>query len=924
MARTLLPVAAILVVGVWLARPAAPPQRRTPQAAPEESSYLVRFGLTDTGGGPWEGCLKVEGGQASGLQGWQFAQPDRVLPDHCWQCSTRRETYWHAPWERSLEPTKRQEKLTRKGILIRLRGPDTARIEISTPRGSFSFTPADLAGGPKTFLDGAADAQSSPLIAPLTETDAAEDYPSAMEASDGALWLAYQSYENGGDRVYARRHNEAPEPLTPPGADVFKTAIAEDGAGRLWVIWAQQVDSNWDLYGRAREGRKWLPAERLTRAPGPDIFHSVAGDGRGRLYLAWQSFRAGQSDIYLRVQEGGKWGPEIRASDDPANDWEPAVAASATGEAAIVWDSYANGNYDVVLRRWRDGRLQSLKPVAATAAFEARAAALYDPQGRLWLAWDEGDPGWGKDYVLGVERAGMGLLMRRQVRIACLDGDQMRSLPGRLEEALPEEERQVFHQARLAFDGGGNLWALFHYRANTPVVDNGGRRFRVIWRLGASSFQNGRWTPLAEFPAGYGRMDFPIAALTDRQGRLRVFWSSDGRLFPDAFPRRQDLYSAVVKPGPKVRQPAALTAASVPQPDSDHWGSSVHPKEAADVARLRQYRAKAGGKTYQILRGDMHRHTDVSWDGNRDGSLLDCYRYALDAAALDFVGVADHQAGETESSWWMGQQAVDLFTIAGRFAPLYGYERSRGYPSGHRNVMFARRGVAVVPISEAERRNQEGVGRLFQNLRANAGVVMPHTSATGAGTDWSESDPQVETLVEIYQGYRHNYEHEGAPRSTTKGSRPAGFVWKAWEKGWKIGVQASSDHVSTHASYSLVYAAEPTAAGILEALRARRTYAATDNILIDFRLHDRMMGESFEATQPPRLWARLEGTAPIRKVELIRNNTYLHTRAGQGPVMELSYLDPAPPPGENYYYLRVEQQDGQLAWSSPIWVKYVP
>jgi hypothetical protein len=26
-------------------------------------------------------------------------------------------------------------------------------------------------------------------------------------------------------------------------------------------------------------------------------------------------------------------------------------------------------------------------------------------------------------------------------------------------------------------------------------------------------------------------------------------------------------------------------------------------------------------------------------------------------------------------------------------------------------------------------------------------------------------------------------------------------------------------------------------------------------------------------------------------------------------------------PGENRYYLRIEQTDGNMAWSSPVWVK---
>ena len=38
----------------------------------------------------------------------------------------------------------------------------------------------------------------------------------------------------------------------------------------------------------------------------------------------------------------------------------------------------------------------------------------------------------------------------------------------------------------------------------------------------------------------------------------------------------------------------------------------VHPDEAADVARMRDYRSRPAGKTYRLLRGDFHRHTEIS------------------------------------------------------------------------------------------------------------------------------------------------------------------------------------------------------------------------------------------------------------------------------------------------------------------------
>ena len=94
------------------------------------------------------------------------------------------------------------------------------------------------------------------------------------------------------------------------------------------------------------------------------------------------------------------------------------------------------------------------------------------------------------------------------------------------------------------------------------------------------------------------------------------------------------------------------------------------------------------------------------------------------------------------------------------------------------------------------------------------------------GTDWRDNDPEVEPVVEIYQGHRHNYEHFGAPRSPTEetqigGYRPAGFVWNALEKGYRLGFQSSSDHVSTHWSYAIVLTDDASRQGIIDAFKQR-------------------------------------------------------------------------------------------------------
>ncbi|MBI4875465.1 MAG: hypothetical protein HY822_12600 [Acidobacteria bacterium] len=48
------------------------------------------------------------------------------------------------------------------------------------------------------------------------------------------------------------------------------------------------------------------------------------------------------------------------------------------------------------------------------------------------------------------------------------------------------------------------------------------------------------------------------------------------------------------------------------------------------------------------MRGDFHRHTELSWDGGggNDGSLQDFFRYMIDVASMDFGAATDHQGGQ--------------------------------------------------------------------------------------------------------------------------------------------------------------------------------------------------------------------------------------------------------------------------------------
>jgi len=315
--------------------------------------------------------------------------------------------------------------------------------------------------------------------------------------------------------------------------------------------------------------------------------------------------------------------------------------------------------------------------------------------------------------------------------------------------------------------------------------------------------------------------------------------------------------------------------------------------------------------------------------------MFDVWRYSLDPAALDWIGCCDHDNGMgREYSWWTTQKLGDIFLLAGRFTPMFDYERSIPYPEGHRNTIFAQRGIRTLPrlprVDESAPGTAPDTQMLYAYLRYFNGIVGSHTSATGMGTDWRDNDPQREPVVEIYQGLRQNYEMPEAPRANREadsigGYRPKGYVSLALQKGYVMAFEASSDHVSTHISYCNLFVTGTSREAVLDAFKKRHVYAATDNILADVRSGEHMIGDVFETRELPTLHIKLTGTAPFAKVHVIKDSAYVYTTEPNTAQVEFTWRDLAAQSGKrSYYYVRGEQQDGQVVWVSPMWMTYLP
>ena len=908
-----------------------------PLASAERHAFRIRFGLTDVEPTAWDGSVKVSGGRVAGLRSWRPRAADRIGEDS-WKLATAPGVMFrYRNWEP--EPSLPVPAyLNVAGLFLDVEAGGDARVDIQTVGGNLSFLLSELPPGARhAYLGGAVVVERSATAMSVSDQSFHNGFADVAAGGVGTFWTAWVGYRDQGNRVFARRHDGAGwgevQELTDGPSDVYYVRLVRDGRGGIIAVWSDQRQGNYDLYARRFDGEAWSPAERLTDAPQPDIHQALATDTSGRVWLVWQGFRAGRSDILARTWDGEKWSSPTRVSLSPSDDWNPAVAADSKGTVYVAWETYEKNDFDIRMRRLVGGRWLDVEPVADTLRYEAYPSLVCDSEDRLWAAWNESGLQWGKDTGFLLNRPATQLYQSRWIATAVYAAGEWRETRRSLKDSLPPDVRGFNDFPRLRAGADGRVWVLFRHRhLRQREVPHTAAAHRAAWETYATAFDGREWSSPLPLPATAGRSDAGYGFSAGPDGSLYAAWATDNRIYDEYFYEQGEIFASRLPLPDGAVHPFQLKSRS----RDELRVFEKHPNESEDVARIRAYEIQSEGKTYRIYRGDTHRHTEYSGDGNNDGAQNDTYRYAMNVAELDYLGMSEHHnSGGPNIDYinWLLQQRVDVFHVSGRFVPLYGYERSVGYPNGHRNIFFARRGNPTFPNQPGEPETSSASVGLFDYLRQYDGISIPHTPATGMGTDWRDNDPEVEPLVEIYQGDRVSAEYEGAPKAATErdvtsqagGYRPKGYVRNAWAKGYKIGVQASSDHLSTHISYACTIAEEFSREGLLDAMRQRHNYAATDNIVLDYRMQadgrEYLQGDIVPGKPANvEIVVKILGTAPVGQVDVIRGEEFVYTLQDQSDDVEFRFMDKTAESGGQHYYVRVQQADGQMAWSSPIWL----
>lgn len=351
------------------------------------------------------------------------------------------------------------------------------------------------------------------------------------------------------------------------------------------------------------------------------------------------------------------------------------------------------------------------------------------------------------------------------------------------------------------------------------------------------------------------------------------------------------------------------------QRESYHFAEVIHPTRGFR-GRSNPWVKGAWAEACHVYFGEIHAHSEMS-DGIR--TLDEAYAFSRDVLGLDFAALSDHFEARLPSivnpnrnRWEQSMKVCNHHNRPGEFATLVGYEWT-GKP--HINIYYRGQAGPCIPSDQKECQTPMG---LYQTLDQHGlpYLAIPHHPKFLSQADWSKTRGKCQRLVEIYSGW-------GSSESGNEGA-----VTTAWAQGEQLGVIAGTDcHIGRPGQgnrtvegggLACVLAESLCREAIFDGLFARRCYGTTGaRVLLDFRVNGVMMGGECPGREANEVFFRAIGEGSIALVEVFRNGELVFQNFPAREACQQNFTHP----GEGYYYLRLTQDDGHQAWSSPIWVR---
>ena len=391
-------------------------------------------------------------------------------------------------------------------------------------------------------------------------------------------------------------------------------------------------------------------------------------------------------------------------------------------------------------------------------------------------------------------------------------------------------------------------------------------------------------------------------------------------------------------------------------PDKDMTDGKVTVKLTVQRADGKQadktWSFTVGKAQYQLYFGQLHSHTTYS-DGS--GSLASALEYVKglpEDANVDFVAFTDHSnyfdeknsanpedalydmSKATPSSqevWKEYKGTIANFNASqSDVVAIGGFEMTWSGGPGHINT-FNTPGIVSRNNKTLNNKTDDAGMKAYYSLLSRpegAGSLSQfnHPGSTfGTFSDFAYWDAVIDTRIQMVEvgngegaigagGYFPSYE----------------YYTMALDKGWHLAPTNNQDNHkgkwgNANNARDVVLTDDFSEQGIYKAIQDMRMYATEDkNLEIYYSVNGNLLGSTISEV-PEKLNFSVQvsdpdGSDSIQKVELIVNSGKVAYTWDDAAVLASGDLSCELDPDYTYYYVRVTQNDGDLAVTSPVWV----
>ncbi|MFH1746984.1 MAG: CehA/McbA family metallohydrolase [Planctomycetota bacterium] len=740
----------------------------------------------------------------------------------------------------------------------------------------------------------------------------------AVELMAGRLWTSWNQFSGKCEAVMLRSFDinarSWSTPVALSAADLPMLAAGESAlavvGSSVLVVWSQFGPYGWSLLARALDTKtgklsaaQLVAGERKSQEVHLQPAVAVCGE---RALLVWQAKLGRQAPFVVlgRVLDaGGRPLSETLAlaADDKHDHCQPAVAARPDGSGYVVaYDRQdAPGTQNVYVTQLAADKLEPGKAVDVSRhpASDLAPALAFSPAGDyLWVAWHSnrrGEDGWD---------------IPRWYRLAALRmADNTWHQPFECFEEQVRDERgtvQSFELVRLTVSPTGVVCVLGHASHNfyLQYYSTEGR------------------SPVFRFPKdGWGGRGKFIPGVFDENGALWV--------------TRRDLGTNVLD------NVTGLDTLSGP-PRLEARVEVAQIELAGRTSRIEWPEPAGKPAELKVYFGDIHGH---SWQSDGMGEPAELFLRARDVFNDDFHALTDHDnfVGQrlTDAHWQQQKELVEHYHKPGSFVTLFAQEWTtprvkRPHGWGHFNVYTA---DPAIPMLDHRDPRWRDLPELYAEVRKYNGIAIPHHIGW-TGVPWESLDTDLTPVVEICSVHGA-FEYEGNKPIAHRGGMPGCFYRDGLARGLRIGVVGATDQHGLiwhhgvcwkrdvyRAGLTGVWAPELTRGAIMDAMRARRTFATTGvKLQLYFAINEVLMGGAVETAEPPALQVNVAvpvEAGRLRWLQIVRDGQVINTYGGEGQHSRYTFVDEQCPVGvTSSYYLRVTLADNNMAWSSPVWVR---